>query len=128
MSFGNVLFPTSSPGTSTPPPHDSEQFSPSLNEEVKVVGQLGGFGGASGGRCVAAITYIHFPNMTLHFSYGFKGSCAIQAARDDLGDYDSQAQRGLKNQLSTTPSASSDAPTSDAQSSIMDDPTCVIFP
>jgi hypothetical protein len=66
---------------------------------------------------------MHFPNVTLntvHFFMGSKGQSAIQTARKDLGDYVSQAQRGLNNQLSTTPPASSNVPTSDAdaQSSV----------
>jgi hypothetical protein len=49
-----------------------------------------------------------------------KGQTAIQSARKDLGDYVSQAQKGLNKQLSTTVTASSSAPASDtdAQSSI----------
>jgi hypothetical protein len=42
-----------------------------------------------------------------------KGQNAIQAARKDLGDYVSQAQRGLNNQISTNLSTTSPTPASD---------------
>ena len=46
MSFWDVSFTSSSPGTSTPQPHVAGQPSPSLNEEVtEVIGQLGRFWG-----------------------------------------------------------------------------------
>ncbi|KAN0107375.1 hypothetical protein V8E52_010206 [Russula decolorans] len=92
MSFWDVSFTSSSSGTSTPQPQVAAEPSPSLNEEVtEVIGQLGRFWG------------------------GFRkqGQSAIQSARKDLGDYVSQAQRGLNNQISTTLPAASPAPASD---------------
>ena len=122
MSFWDVSFTTSSPGTSTPPPQVSGEPSPTLNEEVtEVIGQLGRFWG--GFRKQVRSIAFSYTNTTLNAGlYSFvstKGQSAIQAARKDLGDYVSQAQKGLNSQLSTTVSASSPAPATDtdAQSS-----------
>ena len=116
MSFWDVSFTTSSPGTSTPPPQVSGQPSPTLNEEVtEVIGQLGRFWG--GFRKQVRSIAFSYSNTTLNAGlYSFvpsKGQSAIQAARKDLGDYVSQAQKGLNSQLSTTLSASSPAPATD---------------
>ena len=80
---------------------------------------LGDFGEASGSRC-ATTTILNAGRNPCLFMCCLKGQTAIQSARKDLGDYVSQAQKGLNKQLSTTLTASSSAPASDtdAQSSI----------
>ncbi|KAF8265350.1 hypothetical protein EI94DRAFT_1831256 [Lactarius quietus] len=97
MSFLDTSLATASPGTATPPPQAAEQSSPSLNQEVtEVIGQLGRFWG------------------------GFRkqSQSAIEAARKDLGEYVSQAQKGLNEQFATlsvnssTPTAESSTPPS----------------
>jgi hypothetical protein len=79
------------------------------------LGNLSGSGEASGSRCATGSHF--FPVVTLNAGRNpcfylcyLKGQTAIQSARKDLGDYVSQAQKGLNKQLSTTFSA---APTSD---------------
>ena len=116
MNFWDVSFATSSPGTATPPPQVSGQPPQSLNDEfTEVVGQLERFWGGFRKQVRHRVPF--FPIATLNagrnpfFSLCYlKGQTAIQSARKDLGDYVSQAQKGLNKQLSTTFSA---APTSD---------------
>lgn len=70
------------------------------------------FGEVSGYRSAASC----FPNAILNAPHVFappKGQNAIQAARKDLGNYVSQAQRGLNKQISTTLSSTSPTPASD---------------
>jgi len=91
-----------------------------MRRSLKSSGNSDGFGEVSGSRCAAS----HFLNTTLnaglHPLAPSKGQSAIQAARKDLGDYVSQAQKGLNGQLSTTLSSSTPAPATDtdAQPSI----------
>ncbi|KAI9459247.1 hypothetical protein BJY52DRAFT_390514 [Lactarius psammicola] len=96
MSFLDTSLTNASPGTATPPPQAVGQSPPTLNEEVtEVIGQLGRFWG------------------------GFRkqSQSAIEAARKDLGDYVSQAQKGFNEQFATlsvnspTPAAERDTPT-----------------
>ncbi|KAH8976495.1 hypothetical protein EDB83DRAFT_2502286 [Lactarius deliciosus] len=80
MSFLDTSLTNASPGTATPPPQTVGQSPPTLNEEVtEVIGQLGRFWG------------------------GFRkqSQSAIEAARKDLGEYVSQAQKGLNEQFAT---------------------------
>ncbi|KAH8997648.1 hypothetical protein EDB86DRAFT_891397 [Lactarius hatsudake] len=102
MSFLDTSLTNASPGTATPPPQAVGQSPPTLNEEVtEVIGQLGRFWG------------------------GFRkqSQSAIEAARKDLGEYVSQAQKGLNEQLATlsvnspTPTAERDMPTAPTSSS-----------
>ncbi|KAH9023134.1 hypothetical protein EDB84DRAFT_1509492 [Lactarius hengduanensis] len=102
MSFLDTSLTNASPGTATPPPQAVGQSPPTLNEEVtEVIGQLGRFWG------------------------GFRkqSQSAIEAARKDLGEYVSQAQKGLNEQLATlsvnspTPTTERDMPTAPTSSS-----------
>ncbi|KAH9037049.1 hypothetical protein EDB85DRAFT_2142619 [Lactarius pseudohatsudake] len=102
MSFLDTSLTNASPGTATPPPQAVGQSPPTLNEEVtEVIGQLGRFWG------------------------GFRkqSQSAIEAARKDLGEYVSQAQKGLNEQLATlsvnspTPTAERDITTAPTSSS-----------
>jgi len=83
------------PGTATPPPRAAEQSSPTLNEEVtQVIGQMGRFWG------------------------GFRkqSQSAFETARKDLGQYVSQAQKGLNEQFTTlTVNSSTSTTESDIQ-------------
>ncbi|KAI0260805.1 hypothetical protein BC834DRAFT_898427 [Gloeopeniophorella convolvens] len=97
MSFLDTTLPPVSSGTATPPPQAAGQPPPTLNEEVtEVIGQLGRFWG------------------------GFRkqSQSAIQAARKDIGEYVSQAQKELNKQIASVSSLSpSDETTSEASSS-----------
>ncbi|KAH9161068.1 hypothetical protein EDB89DRAFT_809764 [Lactarius sanguifluus] len=102
MSFLDTSLTNASPGTATPPPQTVGQSPPTLNEEVtEVIGQLGRFWG------------------------GFRkqSQSAIEAARKDLGEYVSQAQKGLNEQFATlsvnplTPTAERDMPMAATSSS-----------
>ncbi|KAH9062333.1 hypothetical protein EDB87DRAFT_1606425 [Lactarius vividus] len=91
MNFLDTSLANASPGTATPPPQAVGQSPPTLNEEVtEVIGQLGRFWG------------------------GFRkqSQSAIEAARKDLGEYVSQAQKGLNEQLATL-SVNSPTPTAE---------------
>ena len=78
---------------------------------LKSLASSSAFGAVSGSRCARA----PFLDTTLnanHFLCALKGQSAIQAARKDLGDYVSQAQKGINQQL-TGPSVSPPVPATD---------------
>jgi hypothetical protein len=109
MSLWDASF--SVPGTSTPPSETVEQHSPTLNDEVtEVFGQLERFWG--GFRKQVSVRLKH-DNLALILRLPPKGQTAIQAARKDLGDYVSQAQKGINKQLATL-SVSAPVPAADA--------------
>src|SRR6267154_1233916 len=99
-----------------------------MRRSPRSLDNLVAFGVVARSRCATASSFPnaipnvpHNPCMSLRPS---KGQSAIQAARKDLGDYVSQAQRGLNNQTSTTlstatpsPASDTDAPSSTASSS-----------
>ena len=96
----------------TPPTRTAEQPSLTLNDEVtEAIGQLERFWGGFGKQVCASTTSRHAA-LTI-FSALQKGQSAIQTTWKDLGDYVSQAQKGINQQL-TALSVATPAPATDA--------------
>ena len=106
------------PGTATPPPQVVGQSSPTLNEEVtEVIGQLGRFWGGFRKQVCH-----HAPILITRWALVLisvlvpspKSQSAIEAARKDLGEYVSQAQKGFNEQFATL-SVNSPSPTAEGE-------------
>ncbi len=127
MSFLDTSLTNASPGTATPPPQAVGQSAPTLNEEVtEVIGQLGRFwGGFRKQVChCATLSTTHWALALISVPVASpKSQSAIEAARKDLGEYVSQAQKGLNEQFATlsvnspTPTAERDMPAATTSSS-----------